>query len=96
MPIIRTFVPVIVGVAGMNRAKFFLYNVIGAVLWGFGVTFLGFLLGYIPPVARFVEHYIDIILLAAVVLSLGPTLFHVMSNRRKARRSAEADRATSD
>ena len=34
VPIIRTFVPVIVGVAQMSKRKFFLYNVIGAVLWG--------------------------------------------------------------
>jgi membrane-associated protein len=95
VPIVRTFAPIAAGVGRMNAKKYSTYNVIGAALWGFGVTFLGFLLGYIPPVARFVEHYIDIILLAAVVLSLGPTLFHVLSNRRKARR-AEADSATSD
>ena len=45
VPIIRTFVPVIVGVAQMSKRKFFTYNVIGAVLWGGGVTLLGYVLG---------------------------------------------------
>ena len=45
VPIIRTFVPVIAGVAEMSKRKFFIYNVIGAVLWGGGVTLLGYLLG---------------------------------------------------
>ncbi|NUP73970.1 MAG: hypothetical protein HOQ07_04880, partial [Sinomonas sp.] len=45
VPIIRTFVPVIVGVAGMEKRKFFLYNVLGAIPWGAGVTLLGAWLG---------------------------------------------------
>ena len=38
MPFIRTFAPFVAGVAEMNRAKFTLYNVIGAVLWVVGIT----------------------------------------------------------
>jgi membrane-associated protein len=87
VPIVRTFVPIVAGVSHMDPKRYSTYNAIGAVLWGCGLTLLGFLIGYIPPIKDFVTHYIDVILLAAVVLSLGPTLFHVLRNSQKARRA---------
>jgi membrane-associated protein len=87
VPIVRTFVPIVAGVSHMNYKRYSTYNLIGAVLWGFGLTMVGFLIGYIPPIKDFVTHYIDVILLAAVVLSVGPTLFHVLRNQQKARRA---------
>jgi membrane-associated protein len=93
VPIIRTFAPIAAGVGHMDYKRYSLYNITGAVLWGFGVTFAGFLLGFIPPVKDFVTSYIDVILLAAVVLSLGPTLWHIVLNRRKARRAARDEAA---
>jgi membrane-associated protein len=94
VPIVRTFAPIAAGVGRMPKRKYTLYNLIGAIAWGFGITFLGFLLGGIPPVRYFVVHYIDVILLAAVVLSLGPTGLHLLSNRRKAKRAATDEPAT--
>jgi membrane-associated protein len=95
VPIVRTFVPIIAGVSHMDPKRYSTYNLIGAVLWGFGLTMVGFLIGYIPPIKDFVTHYIDVILLAAVVLSLGPTLFHVLRNQQKARR-AQRETPTTD
>ena len=69
VPIIRTFVPVIVGVAQMSKRKFFLFNVIGAVLWGGGVTLLGYLLGDKVP---WVRDNLDIIFIAIVLVSVIP------------------------
>jgi membrane-associated protein len=69
VPIIRTFVPVIVGVARMDKRKFFLYNVIGAVLWGGGVTLLGYLLGDKVP---WVRENLDIIFIVIVLVSVIP------------------------
>ena len=66
VPIVRTFAPVAAGVGHMNYKKYSLYNAIGALIWGAGLTFAGFLLGYIPPVADFVTKYIDVILLAGL------------------------------
>ncbi len=94
VPVVRTIAPIAAGVGKMDYKKYSLYNAIGAVTWGFGVTFLGFLIGYNEVVADFVSSYIDVILLAAVVLSLGPTLYHVWKNHREAKRAA-ADPAVS-
>jgi len=91
VPIVRTFAPVAAGVGHMNYKKYSLYNLIGALIWGGGLTFAGFLLGYIPPVADFVTHYIDVILLAAVAISIIPTAYHYIQSVRKARKNrAEA------
>ena len=90
VPIVRTFAPVAAGVGHMNYKKYSLYNLIGAVIWGIGLTFFGYLLGFIPPVAGFVREYIDVILISAVVLTLIPTVWHYIQSSRKAKRAREA------
>lgn len=90
VPIVRTFAPVAAGVGHMNYRKYSLYNAIGAIIWGSGLTFVGYLLGYIPPVRDFVVAYIDIILLAAVVVTLVPTIFHYIQSMVKARKLRSA------
>ncbi|MCW3494141.1 DedA family protein [Microbacterium sp. SSM24] len=90
VPIVRTFAPVAAGVGHMNKWKYTLYNFIGAVLWGFGLTMFGYLLGFIPPVAHFVENYIDLILLVAVGGTALVTLWHYLRERSKAKKAAAA------
>jgi membrane-associated protein len=85
VPVVRTFAPIAAGVAHMSYRKYSLYNLTGALIWGAGLTFLGYFLGYIPPLADFVTAYIDIILLAAVVLTVIPTAFHYFRASKKAR-----------
>jgi membrane-associated protein len=75
VPIIRTFVPVIVGVAEMSKRKFFIYNVIGAVLWGGGVTLLGYVLGDKVP---WVRNNLDIIFILIVLVSVIPIGIEVL------------------
>jgi len=86
VPIVRTFAPVAAGVGHMNYKKYSLYNAIGAIIWGSGLTFAGYLLGYIPPVRDFVVEYIDVILIGAVVITLVPTIFHYVQSMMKARK----------
>lgn len=90
VPIVRTFAPVAAGVAHMNYKRYSLYNAIGALIWGAGLTFAGFLLGYIPPLADFVTEYIDVILLCAIALAVIPTVFHYVQGVIKARRARRA------
>ena len=85
VPIVRTFAPVAAGIGHMNYRKYSLYNFVGAILWGIGLTCGGYLLGYIPPVADFVKEYIDVILLGAVVVTLVPTVYHYVRSSMKAR-----------
>lgn len=87
VPIVRTFTPVAAGVGHMNYKRYSLYNLIGAIIWGIGLTLAGYLVGYIPPVADFVREYIDVILLAAVTISVLPTVYHYIQSSRKAKRA---------
>jgi membrane-associated protein len=84
VPIIRTFVPVIVGVAQMSKRKFFLFNVIGAVLWGGGVTLLGYLLGDRVPWVRDNLDIIFIIIVLASVIPIGIEVLRGLSYKRQA------------
>ena len=90
VPVVRTFAPVAAGVGHMNYRKYSFYNLIGALIWGAGLTTAGYLLGYIPPLADFVTNYIDIILLAAVVISVVPTAIHYFQSSSKARKYRQA------
>jgi len=90
VPIVRTFAPVTAGVGHMNYRKYSLYNAAGALLWGSGLTFAGYLLGYIPPLSDFVTKYIDLILLGAVALAVIPTVYHYIQSSMKARKKRNA------
>ncbi|WP_344370116.1 DedA family protein [Agromyces tropicus] len=90
VPIVRTFTPVAAGVGHMHKGKYTLYNLAGAVLWGFGLTMFGYLIGFIPPIADFVKSYIDLILLAAVGGTALVTIWHYLRERSRAKKAAAA------
>ena len=91
VPIVRTFAPVAAGVGHMNYRKYSLYNFIGALVWGVGLTTAGYLLArFIPAVGDLVREYIDVILLAAVAIAVIPTVFHYIQSTVKARRKRNA------
>lgn len=79
LPVIRTFVPIVAGVGGMHYPTFFFYNVLGAVPWALGMTWLGYFLGNVIPN---IDKYLIPIILAIVIISSIPTLFHIIKNRR--------------
>lgn len=87
VPVVRTFTPIAAGVGHMNYRRYSLYNAVGALIWGAGLTFAGFLLGFIPPLADFVTEYIDVILICAVLLAIVPTAFHYVKSVLKARKA---------
>ena len=86
VPIVRTFAPVAAGVGHMDYRKYSLFNLVGAVLWGAGLTYVGYLLSYIPPVKDFVVEYIDVILLGAVLIAVIPTVYHIVKGIIQSRR----------
>ncbi|WP_405018220.1 VTT domain-containing protein [Kitasatospora sp. NBC_00070] len=84
VPIVRTFTPIVAGVSRMNYRTFVVYNVVGGVLWGAGVTVLGYFLGQIP----FVRDNIEAILIAIVLVSVIPVVVELLRARRTAQRAA--------
>ena len=73
VPVVRTFVPIVAGVAKMDYKKFFSFNVIGGLLWAVGLCLAGFFLGRVIPNA---DTYIIPIVLVIIVISILPGLGH--------------------
>lgn len=84
MPIIRTFAPFMAGMAQMDYKRFTLYNLIGAAVWAIGLCVFGYAFGQILPADQ-VDKYLLPIIGAIIVLSLLPSFFHVLKERRLAR-----------
>ncbi len=81
IPIVRTFAPIVAGVVRMNYRTFILYNITGALLWGSGVTFLGYYLGAKVP---WVQTYLTPIVLAIIVATCIPLVREFFRAREKA------------
>lgn len=73
VPFVRTYAPVAAGVGKMPYRHFVSYNVIGALLWGVGITLLGYFLGQIT----FVHDNIEAILVLIVFVSVLPVILEV-------------------
>lgn len=80
LPIIRTFLPIAAGAAKMPYTDFMTYNVLGAIVWGGGLTYLGYALGKQIPDA---EHFLFPIILLIVVISFVPPYLHYRSEQKK-------------
>jgi membrane-associated protein len=79
VPVVRTFVPFVAGVAAMPSPVFSIYNFTGAAAWvcvclGAGLTFGGF------PVIK--QHF-SLITLGIVVVSLLPMAVELIRHRRQ-------------
>ena len=77
VPIVRTFITVMAGVASMSLRRFLTYSAVGAVLWATGVTVLGYYLGQIA----FVRSNIEMMLLLIVAISVLPIAVELLRNR---------------
>ncbi|GAA3614628.1 VTT domain-containing protein [Kineosporia mesophila] len=82
VPIVRTFTPVVAGASQMHYRTFITYNLIGGVLWGSGVTLLGYFLGQVA----FVKDHVELILLGIVVISIVPVAIELLRARGRGRR----------
>ncbi len=67
VPIVRTFVPVVAGVAKMRYRDFAVYNIAGASLWVISMTVLGYFLGAVEIVEKNLEKVIILIVLASIL-----------------------------
>ncbi len=88
LPIFRAFVPAAAGVGKMDYRHFVVYNAVGALLWGVGVTLIGYFLGQIP----FVREYSEVFIIVLVLIPGIPILIELwraFSSWRAKRRSED-------
>jgi len=84
VPIVRTLAPITAGAARMSYPLFTLYNVIGAVVWGVGLTLLGYWLGQF----QVIQDLLEPIVIAIVVISVLPMFIEWYKRRHAAKRAA--------
>ncbi len=80
MPIIRTFAPLVAGIAGMEYKRFMAYNVVGGVVWIWSMLLTGYYLGRLVPG---IDKYLEIVILTVIFLSILPGILSWWRNRAK-------------
>jgi len=78
IPILRTFAPVVAGVAAMSYRRFASYNVVGAILWIASMTMAGYTLGSLIPN---IESRIHLVVAGVIAVSLLPPAIAWLRNR---------------
>ncbi len=89
MPFIRTFAPIVAGAVEMPYRRFLAFNVLGALLWGVGVTLAGYFLGQAIPD---IDNYFLLIVGGVILVSALPTLIHLAKEYGPAVRRLVAER----
>lgn len=79
VPIVRTFGPIVAGIAEMNYRSFMIYNVLGALLWTVGLTLGGYLFGNL---ITDIDRYLLPVILAIIIVSFLPAVWHIWKERR--------------
>jgi membrane-associated protein len=87
VPMVRTFTPIVAGASRMRYRTFAIFNAIGGLLWGAGVTVLGYLLGQIS----FVRSNIELVLIGIVVISFAPIAVELLRARGRRRQNPPED-----
>ncbi|GAB7041472.1 MULTISPECIES: DedA family protein [Catenuloplanes] len=93
IPIVRTFLNPVAGMLGMPAKTFFLWNVVGAILWTDGIILAGYLLAaqiikVIDP--EDIDHYLLPVVVLIVLISVLPVFFEFFRERRAKAKEAEA------
>jgi membrane-associated protein len=91
VPIVRTFATVMAGVSRMNFRVYAAYSVVGGLIWGIGVTLLGYWLGNVS----IIKNNIEVFAVLIVLVSFIPVFFEYFRARRNSARPDEGRGSTS-
>lgn len=79
VPIVRTFTPIVAGIARVPYKFFIKYSLVSSLLWSVVITLLGFFLGRIFPQ---IKNYLWVMAILVVVISLLPIIFEMFRNKK--------------
>jgi membrane-associated protein len=68
IPLVRTFAPFVAGVARMTYLRYFLFDLLGGVIWVFSLTLAGYWFGNLPVV----RNNLSFVILGIIALSVLP------------------------
>ena len=75
VPIVRTFAPFVAGIGSMNYSTFIKYNVIGAFVWVWSLTLMGYFFGNLPVV----QENFETVIFAIIGISLLPMVWEYVN-----------------
>jgi membrane-associated protein len=81
VPILRTFVPFVAGVAEMPYRRFVTFNVVGGVLWVTGLIALGYFIGATPLGEKL--HGVILVVIAVSLLPLAGSAYKIWREGRR-------------
>ena len=84
VPIVRTLAPITAGAARMNYGVFTIFNIVGALVWGVGLTLLGYWLGQFEIIQKLLEP----IFILIVLVSVAPMFIEYFKRRRAAKNAS--------
>lgn len=84
IPIVRTFAPIVAGVAKMEYKRFLAYNVIGAFLWAAGITYAGYFLGkWFEHMGWEIDHILLPVIAGIILISVAPPAIHILKDKKQ-------------
>lgn len=84
LPLFRTFAPIVAGVGRMRYKRFLTFSVLGGIAWITSVSSLGFFIGRIPGVNR----YLHLVIAIVIVVSFIPGAVEFLVERRRSKKKA--------
>jgi membrane-associated protein len=80
LPIVRTFAPIIAGVVKLKYNLFFLYSLIGAILWVSSLVLIGYFMGKFFPNTK---EYLGFIVIFLIVITSIPFVYNLFMNKKE-------------
>lgn len=84
VPFARTFAPIIAGISHMKYSTFVIFNIVGALLWAVGLTYLGYYAGaWLEERGVDIDKYLLLIIAFIVFLSILPPMIHSLKDKER-------------
>jgi membrane-associated protein len=88
VPIVRTFCPPVAGAAHMKYSRYLAYDIVGGIVWVWGMILLGFTLGAAVPN---IDKHLHWVIAAVVLASFMPIVIHWLKSRNERSAKPVAD-----
>jgi membrane-associated protein len=79
LPIVRTFMPFVAGIASMSYRAFFFLSLLAACIWVMSLVYIGFYFGNLP----FIQQHFSTIMIAIIVVSVMPMIIKMIAVKCK-------------
>jgi len=84
IPAVRTFAPIVAGASKMKYQTFLLFNIIGALIWAVGITYLGYYLGHwFESIGLEIDQVLLPMLALIIFVSIIPAIIHLARNPKQ-------------